>query len=151
MDTTPLYNFLASQKHLILATCHDGPWVCTVYYGITDDLTIYFISSTEEEHSTHILGESAVAFATAWFDKEDHANRKGVQGRGECRIAATDAEIKTGTNLHNQRFPEFAGRITPDYITSEGNNAAVWILEPRFIKYWDDELYEGGGPQEFHL
>lgn len=144
----PLLNFLKSQKLLVIA-CRDGEdvWTANVYYGIDDDFKIYFISSGDAKHSRMILKNPEIAFSVAWFDPKDHKNRKAVQGLGICRPAETDEEIVKGVELHNRNFPEFAGKITVDW--ARKNKPRVWVVEPSYIKYWDDERYGEDGTEEF--
>jgi len=152
MDTKQkLLDFLKSQKFLVIAS-HDGElWISNVFYGIDDDFTIYFVSGEGERHSKQILESPNVAFSTVWYDDQDHTNRKGVQGVGQCFLAEDDREIETGTKLHNENFPEFAHRIGLEYIKSDKNQAAVWTINPSYIKYWDDELYGDDQTEEFSL
>ena len=74
-----------------------------------------------------------------------------MQGQGFCRIAKTDQEIRKGIKLHNQNFPEFTNRITFDWVKSSHNKFQVWIIDPIYIKYWDDELYKDDEFEEFNF
>jgi uncharacterized protein YhbP (UPF0306 family) len=143
--------FLQSQKLLTLATSAEDPWVSTMYYGADDLGALYFISSTKAEHSEHIIQNPSVAFSVAWFNPANHADRKAVQGRGMCTIANIDEQIATGVRLHNANFPEFSNRITVEYVKDTTNPAAVWLIEPVYIKFWNDELYGLNGTKEFDL
>jgi len=144
-----LLSFLKNQKVLVLATQGETPWATNVYYGIANDFRFYFVSSIETEHSKHILQSPKVAFSVVWFNEQNHYDRKGVQGRGLCRIAETEEEISTGIHLHNERFPEFKQNLTVGYIKSEENDSKVWVIEPTHIKFWNDELYGEEETEEF--
>ena len=143
-----LLHFLQSQRLLVLATQGDTPWVANLYYGADEHGNIYFVSGTETKHSNHIADSSTVAFSIAWFDTENYTNRKAIQGLGSCRIAK-GAEIETGIALHNTHFPTFADRITVDYILDDANASQVWIIEPTYMKFWNDELYGINGHKEY--
>lgn len=144
-----LLSFLKDQKLIVVATQGDQPWVANIFYGIDDDFKIYFISSKETVHSEHILKNNNIAFSVAWFNPEDHTDRKGVQGRGICRVAKDNEEIKKGVQLHNERFPEFKSCITFKWAKMIGYR--VWVIEPSYIKYWDDKLYGGDETEEFNF
>jgi len=133
--------FLKSQKLMALA-CADGDdlWIANVYVGVDDDGSIYFVSPEDTTHSQMILKNPRVAFSFAWFDPGDHRNRKAIQGKGTCRIASKE-ETNAGVHLHNQNFPEFKERITVEWIATNEFTSRVWILEPEYVKYWDDELF----------
>ena len=126
-------------------------WVANVYFGVDDTGTIYFVSPTTNRHSQMILKNPQVAFSIAWFDATNHKNRKAVQGLGVCRPAETEDEIATGVRLHNHNFPEFKKRITVEWIYTNEWNSKVWILEPSYLKYWDDELYGDDESEEFFI
>lgn len=135
-----------------MVASYDGElWISNVFFGVDDDLRIYFVSGTNEKHSQQILRNPEIAFSTVWYNEEDHTDRKGIQGTGICVVAETKRDIETGTTLHNRNFPQFAEKIGPRYIQSEDNDAAVWMITPRYIKYWDDELFGDEATEEFRF
>jgi len=68
-----------------------------------------------------------------------------------CKIAEKEEDIRRGVYLHNENFPEFKQILTPEYLLSSENDTKVWILEPRYIKFWNDELYGEEEWEEFQL
>lgn len=148
-DKQTVYDFLSSQRVVVIASSDKDVWISNVYYGIDEAFKLYFVSGTDAKHSQQIMKNKNVAFSVVWFDKNNHKNRKAVQGKGICRIAKSDAEVKKGIALHNKLFPEFAKRLTVDYIKNKKNGSEIWVIEPSFIKYWNDELYGDNGTKEF--
>lgn len=144
-----LLSFLKSQKLLIIATAGNEPWVTNVFYGIDSDFKLYFISSQETKHSQQILEKPTIAFSVAWYHPNNHKDRKAIQGKGMCRIAKNDEEIEKGILLHNTNFPEFADRITVEWAKNASNVYKVWVIEPTYIKFWNDELYGDDETEEF--
>ena len=149
MGKDNLLKFLKSQKLLVLASSSQTPWISNLFYGVDENFKIYFVSNEETKHSKQILENSRVAFSIAWFNTEDSEDRKGVQGTGTCKIAQIDEEITRGVELHNLKFPEFKDKITFDWIKSVDNKSHIWIIEPDYIKYWDDEFYGDEETEEF--
>lgn len=147
-----LLDFLKSQGLLVIASHDSGDiWIANVYYGIDDDFKIYFVSPEDAKHSQQILKNPKVAFSVAWFDPSNHKNRKAVQGLGICRPAKNDGEIEIGVQLHNRNFPEFKERITIDWVHTNEFKSRVWVIDPTYIKHWNDELYGEGEIKEFRL
>ena len=146
-----LFEFLKSQRLMAIASCEVGIWITNVYYGIDDDARMYFISPMDTKHSQQILKSSEVAFSVAWYDKENPGNRKAVQGLGVCKVVEDEENIRKGVQLHNENFPQFKEVLTPEYLLSEQNDTKVWILEPRYMKFWSDELYGEEEWKEFQL
>ena len=116
-------------------------WVTNVYFGVDDKANIYFISPDNNRHSQMILNNPNVAFSIAWYDENNHTNRKAVQGLGVCHPAKNEKEIITGVKLHNKNFPVFKERITVNWIHNNEYGSKIWVLTPNYMKYWDDELF----------
>ena len=146
-----LLDFLKSQKLMAIASGEGGVWIANVYYGIGDDLKLYFISPRGAKHSKQIVQNPNIAFSVAWYNPNNHGQRKAVQGLGVCRAAAGEEEIQRGVELHNQNFPEFASTITMQWIHENDSDSHVWIVEPRYIKFWNDELYGNEETEKFNL
>lgn len=147
-----LIDFLKSQKLLVIATGNAGEmWISNVYYGVDDALKLYFISPEGAKHSQHILQNPEVVFSVAWFDPHNHKNRKAVQGKGKVQVAESEEDIVKGVELHNQNFPEFAERITVDWVKTNEWGSKVWILKPKYMKHWNDELYGEKETEEFRF
>lgn len=145
-----LFSFLSSQRLCVLATHNEkNIWTSNVFYGIDEEYVIYFISSEETIHSKHILENPLVAFSIAWYNQHNHVDRKAVQWIGMCKKAEDLVSITTWVTLHNTHYPEFAERITPEWIQSNGNTSHVRTVIPTFMKFWNDELYGINGTKEF--
>lgn len=136
---------------MAIASCEGGIWITNIYYGIDSSSHIYFISPTDTKHSQQIMRSPDIAFSVAWYDKENPGNRKAVQGLGVCRVAEKEEDVRQGVSLHNENFPQFKQTLTPEYLLSSKNDTKVWILKPRYIKFWNDELYGKEEWREFQL
>lgn len=147
-----LFAFLRSQQLLTIAT-HNGktPWTANAFYCVDENKHLYFISSKETNHMQHILKDPEMAFNIAWYNPNDHTDRKAIQGRGLCYQAKSEKEIARGVHLHNQRYPEFAEKITVDWITDTDNDSCVWVIKPRYVKFWNDTLFGEDGVREIEI
>ena len=137
-----ILDFLETQKLMALA-CHNGDdvWIANVLVGVDEVGTIYFVSPEETKHSQMILKNPQVAFSFAWYDTENPANRKAIQGKGMCRMAQNDAEVEQGVRFHNKNFPTLKDQITVNWVKTNTYGSRVWILTPSYMKYWNDELF----------
>ena len=137
-----LLKFLKSQKLIIIASQGDTDiGISNIYYGIDEDFKIYFISPKDTEHSKHILKNSKITFSIAWYNPENHKDRKAIQAKGNCIIATLENDKFKGVKLHNLNFPEFKERITEEWILDDSIDAEVWVIEPTSMKFWNDELF----------
>lgn len=134
---------------VIASSDESGPWIANVYFCADDSGELYFISPEKNRHSQMILQNPNVAFSVAWFDSNNHKNRKGVQGLGTCHIAESEEEIEIGVGLYSANFPESKERITAEWVHTNEWGSKVWILKPSYMKYWDDELYGDDESKEF--
>lgn len=145
-----LIDFIKSQRLLTLATSDASwPWTSNVYYGYDNGL-FYFISWKDTKHSQHIIANYKVSFSTAWFSPNDYTDRKSIQWIWTCTVATSIDDISKGISLHNKSFPEFAERITVDWVL-EDENRAIRMIRPTQIKFWNDELYGPNWTKLFEL
>lgn len=136
-----LSHYMRNQKMLSIATVEENtPWITNVYYTMGDGYTIYFVSSQDAEHSKHIQKNALVAFGNAWYNKFNQKDRIGIQGQWLCKIVTDLDIIQQQVKKHNQKFPDFVGQITEDYITDRDTAAYLWEIKPTKIKFWNDKM-----------
>jgi uncharacterized protein YhbP (UPF0306 family) len=144
--------FIKNQQLLSLATCEGKDvWIATGYYAVDDNGTIYFISAMDAKHSQMIAENQKVAFSVTWFDPSNHKNRKGIQGQGVCRLAENPTEIATGISLLYKKFPDLRDILTVKWILENAWGSRVWVIKPKYLKHWDDELYGEDECKEFTI
>lgn len=146
-----LLKFIKSQRLLSIATINsDGPWIANVYYVCDDQYKFYFLSSKDTKHSKSILNNPEVAVSITWFDQKNHRNRKSIQGTGVCRLANL-SEIKTGVGLLYQNFPDLRDILTLKWVSENIWNSRIWVVDLKYVKYWDDEIYGDSESEEFRF
>ena len=144
--------FIKNQKLMVIASRDEKDvWVANVYFGVDEKATIYFISPKNTKHSQMILKNPKVAFSIAWFDPNNHKNRKAIQGLGVCRPAKNPTEIATGVKLLYKKFPDLRDILTVKWIMTNVWGSKIWVLKPTYMKYWDDEIYGDDETEEFTL
>lgn len=141
--------FLKDQKILQIAPHAGDPWIANVFMGCETPEKIYFIGSKDTLYGQKLLEDPRLAFATAWHREGNHLDRKGIQGVGEAVFTDDEEEIATGVRLHNENYPEFARRITVEWVHTNESSSGVWVITPSFIKFWNDELYGEEESREF--
>jgi len=145
-----LKQFLKAQEIFQIAPAAGEPWISNVYLMYNKGPEkMYFIGSKSSLYGEQLLQDPKLAFATAWHKEGDHIDRKGVQGIASAHVADTDEDILIAVSMHNKRYPEFADQITVEHMLNNITGACVWIVEPTFIKFWNDELYGEDGCEEF--
>lgn len=147
-----LLKFVKNQELMVIASHNEKDiWVANVYFGIDEKGTIYFISTEKARHSQMILKNPKVAFSTAWFDSNNHENRKAIQGLGSCRPAKNGDEIAVGIKTLYKKFPDLRKMLTVKWIMTNAWNSKIWVLKPSYMKYWNDEVYGKEESKEFNF
>ena len=144
-----LTQFLQTQKILQIAPQSDEPWIANVLMGCNSPKKLYFVGSPATRYGQLLTENKRLAFATAWHQQDNHLDRKGIQGTGTAHFSTDETEIVEGVTLHNQKYPEFAERITTDWVKENERGSGVWVITPDYIKFWNDELYGQDGSKEF--
>ncbi len=146
-----LLNFIQTQKLVTIAAHNDKDiWVANVYFSSDEKGKIYFVSSTDSKHGQMILKNPNIAFSTSWFDPKNNKNRKGVQGLGVCQPANL-LETAEGIKLMYKNFPDLHDILTIEWIATNAWNTKVWVIQPSYVKYFDDEIYGDDESEEFNF
>jgi uncharacterized protein YhbP (UPF0306 family) len=148
-----LIKFVKNQKLLVLSTIDENgkPWSTNVYYSADKDLNLFFVSPPDTNHSKHIKNNSTVAFSIAWYDPKDLANRKAIQGTGACIRITKVSEIVRLLKNHSKYYPLWRSVITYKAMRQKLIESRPYIIKPKYMKFWNDELYGDEGTGEFEF
>ena len=145
-----LIEFIKQQKLMVIATSDEEgrPWACNVYYSADNDLNLFFVSPTDTKHSAHIANKSEVAFSIVWYDQDDLTNRKAVQGVGECTRVKDPTTIINFLKNHAKYYPLWKDVITYKSMRDKLIDSRPYVVKPKYMKFWNDELYGEEGTKE---
>lgn len=152
-DKKELTDFIKNRKLLVLSTVDEkgNPWTSNVYYSADNNLDLFFVSSPDTNHSRHIKNKSQVSFSVPWYDENDLANRKAVQGIGLCKRLTNAAEIVRFLKNHYIYYPLWKSVITYKAMRDKLIESRPYIIKPTYMKFWNDELYGEEGTREFNF
>lgn len=128
-----IQQYLAENKHMQLATVHDGqPWVCTVYFVADSDFNLYWMSARERQHSMEITSDSKVAVTVV----RDTERKQALQIIGSA-YEVSDEDLEHVNELYQSKFG------TKDYNLDEikehkPTGRAYWVFKPTKISLWDE-------------
>jgi uncharacterized protein YhbP (UPF0306 family) len=140
-DKELIKSFLRDQSVLALATIgqDEFPWICNVYFAYyPEDLSLYFVSSTETKHGKNIENNRQIAFNISWFNQDDFGDRKGIQGTGSCIKIFNPKDLDIAANYYKKKFG--SDLDIHDLLHSESKHF-MYKITPKYIKYWDDEHF----------
>ena len=127
--------FMKSKNIMALATHDEDIWACTVYYGLDDDLNLYFVSPPTAKHSKHIKETGEVAFAI--FDSNQPVSTKtkqGVYGQGNCKVLSNIVDTTKGLMLWNKSHKLKIDTIPLKDILEKLTTSKVYKITPTKLK-----------------
>jgi len=128
-----IQQYLAENKHMQLATVHDGqPWICTVYFVADDEFNLYWTSARERQHSVEITSDSKVAVTVV----RDTERKQALQIVGNA-YEVSDEGLERAHELYQGKFG------AKDYNLEEIKEhkpigRAYWVFKPSKISLWDE-------------
>jgi uncharacterized protein YhbP (UPF0306 family) len=96
---------LRAESTLALATSDEQglPCAAPLFYLVDESLTLYWLSSSNSQHSRNLLRQPRVA-ATVYRSVENWKEVCGVQMRGRVTVVEDKARRQTLIDLYCQRF-----------------------------------------------
>ena len=148
-DKEKLLEFLKSNRLMSLATYSDDLWISTVYYVVDNSFNFYFISNPKTKHGRDIATNKNIACAIADSHQRVKDNKKGVQTQGTASIVNNKIEIVNALILWNKLNPGFEKIINFKNMQKKIMNDKVFKIEPKIIKFFNEELYGQEGYKIF--
>lgn len=148
-----LLPFLQSQKILTVATIDgESPWVCNVYFSVNDKYEFFFFSNVKANHSKHLELNEKTSFTTVWQNPDDDGDRKAIQATGVCRQVKDPVRLLKLVKHHYQYFPSWKKKgETLNDVVQRSLKTGAYIIEPDYIKYWNDGEFGDERVEEYRL
>src|SRR3989338_5365496 len=147
-DKTLLLKFLQSQNLMTLATQNQHLWVSNVYFVTDEMFNLYFLSEPKSQHCRAIKSNPEVACAVADTSQKVVDKKIGVQLYGTASLVKNLSSIKWMLKMWNKLNPGFESIINLKNIQSNKINGRIYKIEPKLIKFFNEELY---GPEGYKL
>lgn len=138
--------YLSENKHMQLATMHDGsPWICTVYFVHDENYNLYWMSARERQHSVDITNNSNTAITIV----RDIERKQALQIVGAAHEVG-DAELERVDTLYQNKFG------SKDYDLNEimkhnSTGRAYWVFKPITISFWDEVNFPDSPKQHLDI
>ena len=136
--------YLTTHNQFALATFGDHPWVATMYYGIDQDLNIYFLTNPETIHAKGLKDNSRVAAVFADSPQNPASKKIGVQMWGHAEELEGEEPIKEGFKIWCLVLKVTDPKYSYEGIKSGDLHYRIYKLVPKKIKYYNEELWEEG-------
>lgn len=144
-----LLKYLKSRRLMVLATYSEKPWICTVFYVIDDKFNLYFLSKPHRRHCKDIVLNNSVSCAVADSNQKVIDKKIGVQIQGIANKVGNIEKIKWMLKLWNKLNPGFESTINLKNIKEKAIESRIYKIEPREIKFFNEELYGMEGSEVF--
>ncbi len=109
----------------------------------------YFISNPKTKHGRDIVTNKNIACAIADSHQRVKDNKKGVQIQGTASIVNNKIEIVNALISWNKANPGFEKIINFKNIQKKIMNDKIFKIEPKIIKFFNEELYGQEGYKIF--
>ncbi len=133
---------LADTELCSVATSDRGaPYIHTVYFAYSDNLTIYFLSPPSAQHSINITTTPAVAISVFNGTQTYGAELQGLQIFGDCTLSeGTLAEQAFA--VYAARFPKICSRFPSfDHYQLAVSESRLYQIQAQRIKIFDEPRF----------
>lgn len=131
-------HLLKNQSTLALATtAEDGaPQIAPLFYVSTDDLRLYWFSSSSSDHSKNLERNSAAA-VSVYRPTDQWKEICGVQMRGTVSIVTDNEHRKSIEKAYTERFHLGALFEAALAVTK------LYVFEPTWVRYLNNAEHMG--------
>lgn len=145
-----LLDYLKSHDLMFLSTVSSEPAICTVYYGIDDDFQIYMVTSPSTEHGKNILENHKVACVIINSNQPlfETQYKVGAQLKGTSEQITDIKHMKKALEVWS-KFNERMVNTYMNNITKNSVKSRPFIIKPKEIKWFNEELYGKEGTETF--
>ena len=137
-----VFEFLETQKLMVVATYGTHPWIASVFYSFDKDLNIYFISTPSTIHGRQMEKNKKVAAAIVDSHQKPSDVKRGLQIYGVVERVSGINKINYAIRL----WKDFLNIQRPD-ISLENMKKGLYKgrmykLTPKKIKLFDQEKFK---------
>lgn len=139
---TAIKEYLSSHIQFALATSGDHPWIATMYYGIDDDLNIYFLTNPATIHAKDLKQNPLVSAVIADSPQHPESKKIGIQLYGTAAEIEGEAALKAAFAIWCKVLHVTDPKYSYEGIKSGELKYRLYKLTPKKIKYYNEELWD---------
>jgi uncharacterized protein len=147
-DVKSLVKYYLKEARLMqLATVSNNkPWICSVWFAVEDDFTIYFLSKRGRRHSLELSKNNNVAGAIVIPQKPGEKVR-GLQFEGTAERAMGDV-LTAARECYVERYPS-AAKMPADVLReATPTSSTFYVIKPRMFVLFDEVNFPDSPRQE---
>lgn len=146
-----ILEYLQSHIQFALATNGDHPWIATMYYGVDDDLNIYFLTNPDTIHAQAMSKNPLVSAVIADSPQKPDSKKIGIQLYGTASELEGEESIKAGFKIWCEVLKVTDPKYSYEGIKSGELHYRLYKLIPKKIKYYNEELWDEGDEKTIEL
>ncbi len=143
--------FIQSHIQFALATFGDYPWIATMYYGCDDKLNLYFLTKPTTIHAEALVKNPQVSAVIADSPQDPKSKKIGMQIYGLARELTGEQEIRDGFVVWRRVLDVSDPNYSYEGVKSGDFHYRLYILTPKKIKYYNEELWDEGDERVLEL
>lgn len=137
--------YIKNHIQMVLATADNNhPWIATVYYGVDEDLNMYFLSDPNTIHCKQISLNPKVSVSIADSPQDPKNKKVGIQIYGTSVKLNQENEIRTALVLWKKALKVTNEDYSYEAITLNKIEGKLYKITPKIIKYFNQNLWEEG-------
>ena len=141
-----ILDFAETKQVVSVASVNEkGPWISNFYFVLDLKLRLFFITNKNNLYAKNTFNISQVAYNVFWHEENNLLNRKSIQAVGKVYPLTEIIDQEKVVSLFETKYEEM-GNILLYKIRKKGlGEFLVWVIEPEFIKYLDDDRLGSDG------
>lgn len=143
-DLVPVKKYLIDHLQMVVATYGKFPWICTVYYAVDEDLSIYFLTSPSTIHSEQVAQNPKVAVAIADSPQSLTGKKAGLQMSGICTLLEKESEVREALSLWCEKLEVKSPDYSYEGMQTGKISGRMYKIVPKKIKFFNEKLAEEG-------
>lgn len=144
-------DYLSTHIQFALATNGDHPWIATMYYGVDDDLNIYFLTSPDTIHAKGLKQNPLVSAVIADSPQRPDSKKIGIQLYGHASEIEGEEALKSGFKIWCGVLKVTDPKYSYEGIKSGDLHYRLYKLVPKKIKYYNEKLWDEGDEKVIEL
>jgi uncharacterized protein YhbP (UPF0306 family) len=137
-------DYIGSHIQFALATNGEHPWIATMYYGMDDNLNIYFLTNPESIHAKGLKQNPFVSAVIADSPQKPDSKKVGIQLYGSASEIEGEENIKAGFKIWCGVLKVTDPKYSYEGIKSGDLKYRLYKLTPKKMKYYNEGLWDEG-------
>lgn len=132
----------------LATSVNNQPWICSVWFGVDENMNIYWLSSTTRRHSKEVLKNNKVAGAIT-LPQTPNDPPRGLQFQGVAELLTDEKEVKKAMSVYAGRI--FFEKDILEFMKNKEKPHRFYRIKPTQFVLFDAVNFPENSRQELNL